>query len=71
MEVIDMNGEMFRPDRVVITNKSAVIIDYKTGAESPKHKKQIIQYGDLLSQMGYTVTEKLLVYIEGEKVVIV
>jgi CRISPR/Cas system-associated exonuclease Cas4 (RecB family) len=48
---------------------TAVIIDYKTGEEKPAHKKQILQYADLLNQMGYNVTEKLLVYIEDEKVV--
>lgn len=70
-EVISLTGEMFRPDRVVITEKNAVIIDYKTGDEKPAHMKQIIQYGELLGQMGYNVTEKLLVYIEDEKVVVV
>lgn len=68
-EVITLTGEMFRPDRVVITGRSAVIIDYKTGEEKPAHKKQIIEYGDLLNQMGYIVSEKLLVYIEEGKVV--
>jgi len=48
-----------------------VIIDYKTGEERKKHKEQIIGYSDLLSEMGYIVTERLLVYIEEEKVVLV
>ncbi len=69
-EIITQMGEMFRPDRVVLSQKSAVIIDYKTGEEKPAHKKQILQYADLLIQMGYTVTKKLLVYIEDEKVVV-
>jgi hypothetical protein len=68
-EVITADGEMFRPDRVIINNGSAIIIDYKTGEEKPAHKNQIIAYGDLLGQMGYTVTEKLLVYIEEARVV--
>ncbi len=68
-EIITASGEFFRPDRVILKDKSAVIIDYKTGEEKPAHKKQILQYADLLGQMGYTVTEKLLVYIEDEKVV--
>lgn len=68
-EVISVSGEMLRPDRVVINNKNAVIIDYKTGAKKQKHQQQIIEYGDLLQQMGYLVTDKLLVYIEEMEIV--
>ncbi|MGZ6523170.1 MAG: PD-(D/E)XK nuclease family protein, partial [Bacteroidia bacterium] len=68
-EIISVSGEFFRPDRVVLREKSAVIIDYKTGGEKSDHKKQILGYSDLLNQLGYAVTERLLVYIEDEKVV--
>lgn len=69
-EIISLSGEKFRLDRVVLRdNKTATIIDYKTGEEKKEHKQQIIVYADLLSQMGYTVTEKLLVYIEKETVI--
>jgi ATP-dependent exoDNAse (exonuclease V) beta subunit len=68
-EVISLAGEMFRPDRVVIDKKNAVIIDYKTGGKKKIHQQQIIQYGDLMAQMGYQVTEKLLVYIEDLEIV--
>jgi ATP-dependent exoDNAse (exonuclease V) beta subunit len=67
-EVIDFTGKMFRMDRVVIDQKNAVIIDYKTGGKKSDHKKQVIEYSDLLLQMGYLVTEKLLVYIEDLEV---
>lgn len=69
-EIISITGERFRLDRVVLNNDyTATIIDYKTGQEKPEHKKQVVQYADLLSQMGYNVTQKLLVYIEDESVV--
>jgi ATP-dependent exoDNAse (exonuclease V) beta subunit len=68
-EIISSSGEFFRPDRVMIKDKTAVIIDYKTGGEKNEHKKQILGYSDLLNQLGYNVTERLLVYIEDEKVV--
>ena len=70
-EIVTSGGELYRPDRVVLDGKKAVIIDYKTGEERKKHKEQIIGYSDLLGQMGYIVTERLLVYIEDEKVVLV
>ena len=68
-EIITEIGELFRPDRVVISGRNAVIIDYKTGGEKSSHKKQILEYGDLLVKMGYDVKEKLVVYIEAEKVI--
>lgn len=68
-EIITLSGELFRPDRVLIKEKSAVVIDYKTGEVKSKHKEQILKYSDLLIEMGYLVTEKLLVYIEDEKVI--
>ncbi|HLC83606.1 MAG TPA: 3'-5' exonuclease, partial [Bacteroidia bacterium] len=70
-EIVTSTGELYRPDRVVINGKNAVIIDYKTGEERKKHQEQIIGYSDLLSQMGYIVTERLLVYIESERVILV
>ncbi len=70
-EIVTSGGELYRPDRVVLNGKNAVIIDYKTGEERKKHKEQIIGYSDLLGQMGYLVKERLLVYIEEEKVVAV
>lgn len=70
-EIITESGELFRPDRVVLYDRSAVIIDYKTGGEKSSHKRQIIQYAELLQKMGYEVTRKLVVYIEEERVVFV
>ena len=75
-EIISMSGEKFRLDRVVFHaplkkeegQVMAVIIDYKTGEEKAEHKKQILQYADLLNQMGYIVKDRLLVYIEEQKV---
>lgn len=69
-EIITPAGEKFRLDRVVFhPDNTVAIIDYKTGEPKPEHKKQVLQYADLITQMGYTVTEKLLVYLEKESVI--
>jgi ATP-dependent exoDNAse (exonuclease V) beta subunit len=70
-EIITAEGKAFRPDRVAINNKLAVVIDYKTGEEKNEHKKQLLQYVELLEQLGYSVKERLLVYIEKGKIVAV
>ncbi|MBQ4819848.1 UvrD-helicase domain-containing protein [Aquimarina sp. MMG016] len=59
------NGQLYRPDRIIITSEEyVVIIDYKTGVSSPSHKKQLIQYGEVLIRMGYKIDKKILVYID-------
>ena len=58
------------PDRLVFRGKEVWIIDYKTGAEDPKHVDQINQYARVLQTMKYEVIERLLVYVnESVKVV--
>ena len=72
-EIVNIQGVSIIPDRVVVLpNKKVVIIDYKTGAEANKYKKQIENYAHYLSEMGYEVISKILVYIgEGVDVVFV
>lgn len=52
-----------KPDRVVIKNNQAFILDYKTGAYHKKHEQQVKQYEFALLEMGYDVPKKALVYI--------
>ncbi len=54
----------YRPDRVMIEEEKAIIIDYKFGKENPAYNKQVQQYMDLLSEMGYQV-EGWLVYFDA------
>ncbi|TVZ15962.1 UvrD-helicase domain-containing protein [Maribacter sp. MAR_2009_72] len=57
------DGTALRPDRVVIKNKGAVIIDYKTGERSTAYHNQITSYGQGFASMGYTIEQKIIVYI--------
>ena len=73
-DFIDASGEIFRADRVVIDNENnCTIIDYKTGQPETTHHFQINQYASFFQQLGYTIKEKLLIYIDEahEKVNIV
>lgn len=63
------DGSHFRPDRVVVKDKKAIITDYKFGTEQrPSHKKQIHQYEEILHQMNYE-TESYLVYVTMGEVI--
>ncbi|MGL1889906.1 MAG: UvrD-helicase domain-containing protein [Reichenbachiella sp.] len=65
------NGRMKRPDRVISQNDKAVVIDYKTGQKSSKHKEQVQEYKDLLVQMGYKEVIGYLIYFSEPEVVAV
>jgi ATP-dependent exoDNAse (exonuclease V) beta subunit len=51
------------PDRVVLDGNVAHVLDYKTGKAHPWHKKQVSQYQQLLTQMGYETGHQVLVYL--------
>lgn len=59
-----------KPDRVVVKDKKAFLLDYKTGEFNEKHKRQILEYANALEEMQLEVAKKALVYI-GEKIEIV
>ena len=63
-EIISDTGQIIIPDRLIVqSDGSAVLIDYKTGSQNPSHQKQLKAYELIVSQMGYFVQKKILVYI--------
>lgn len=65
-DVISPSGEILRPDRLNFDGKEVTVIDYKTGKLQQNHKEQMEQYAGVLSDMGYIVKNKILVYINNE-----
>ena len=65
-EILLQDGSRLRPDRVMIKDKNACVIDYKTGAEKEEDKRQVKKYADVLKTMGYEKVEKYLLYINDE-----
>lgn len=68
--IISPNEINLKPDRLVIHNSEAFLIDYKTGAQDEKHKKQIENYVRVIEKMNLKVTKKVLLYI-GEELKII
>lgn len=66
-DILDINGHVLRPDRIVINNKKeAIIVDYKTGIYTPHHQQQLQLYQDILESMGLKVLKKHLVYLNNK-----
>jgi ATP-dependent exoDNAse (exonuclease V) beta subunit len=68
--IISPNEINLKPDRLVIHNSEAFLIDYKTGLPEEKHKKQIENYTRVIEKMNLKVTKKVLLYI-GEELKII
>lgn len=65
-EILDAEGRISRPDRVIVEDRNATVIDFKTGKREDRHSEQVRHYMNLLSQIGYDRVKGLLIYI-GEK----
>lgn len=66
-ELLDTDGTLLRPDRLIFRKEGLTIIDYKTGEFSASHRKQLESYAFVLQKMGFVVLEKILIYI-GENI---
>ena len=66
---IIVNGDISIPDRVMIKNNKAIIIDYKREQKDVKHQNQIKNYGKLLTKMGYEEIKMFLIYTDDQTLV--
>jgi ATP-dependent helicase/nuclease subunit A len=69
-DIIISNGEIRRPDRVVIYSDHVDIIDYKSGIqeENESHNFQVNEYIRLISGIGYKNVKGYLWYINSNNV---
>jgi ATP-dependent exoDNAse (exonuclease V) beta subunit len=68
-EILTETGEILRPDRVVIIDNVAIVIDYKTGMKNAsKYHSQMQDYKNALLKLGYTLVIKIILYIHEKEV---
>jgi ATP-dependent exoDNAse (exonuclease V) beta subunit len=65
-EILDRKGNIYRLDRIIIDGEKAVVVDFKTGKPGEHQQIQLVQYGKLLTELGYEKVEKFLLYLEPE-----
>ncbi len=65
-DILLQNGKTYRPDRIIISEKKAIIIDYKTGKPEKHHIEQIKNYAKSLREIGYEGIQKFLIYIDDD-----
>ena len=66
LTLIGLDGRDYRPDRVVVTPEEVRVVDFKFGAESPAHSRQVQRYVSLYKAMGYPSVRGWLWYIREE-----
>ncbi len=69
VDIIDENGELHRPDRVIISDCKVKIIDYKFGEHCKSYERQLRRYAELYRKMGYQNVETYLWYVQKDEVV--
>lgn len=62
-ELILPDGEVLRPDRVIVKENMATVIDFKTGRREKKHEEQVKRYTEILKNMNYKSVEGKIVYL--------
>lgn len=62
-------GQLLRPDRILISGKHAIVVDYKWGEKMPeKYHKQVTRYAGTLKKCGFESVEAFLWYINQDEV---
>ncbi len=62
-EILHEDGAVLRPDRVMIQENKAVVVDYKTGDPYSSHHIQVQKYMFALRNMGYEEVEGYVYYL--------
>ncbi|MDF9829980.1 UvrD-helicase domain-containing protein [Parabacteroides sp. PF5-6] len=64
VEILSGSGKSRRPDRVMLSEGQAIVVDYKFGdIEDPAHLSQVRNYLRLIREMGYPEVKGYLWYV--------
>lgn len=62
-------GQLLRPDRIMISENTAIVVDYKTGDQVfDKYQGQVKKYAQLLKETGFEHVDGYLWYIQFQRV---
>jgi hypothetical protein len=67
--LFDADGQEYRPDRVILQGRRAVIVDYKFGQAKESYRRQLERYARLWHELGYEVVGAYVWYVEEDKTV--
>jgi ATP-dependent helicase/nuclease subunit A len=68
-EILLPDGITRRPDRIILKDDKAVVVDFKFGEENPHYLAQVKQYRKLICDMGYASVDAFIWYVDINKIV--
>lgn len=66
--IISPDGSEHRPDRVITDGKETIVIDFKFGNASNRHREQVTEYIQLLNAMGMPNVKGYIWYVTSEQI---
>lgn len=61
---------IYRPDRILFSGKSAIVVDYKTGhLKEEKYNRQVLRYARTLQETGFQEVEGYIWYLQQNEVI--
>jgi len=69
VSLMDTDGQLYRPDRVIRKGGSAIIVDYKFGEHHRKYERQMRKYAQMWHELGAEDVSAYLWYVQTGDVV--
>ena len=67
-QLIDTDGNPYRPDRVLVKDGAVTVIDYKFGEKNRRYHRQVARYADIYRRMGYSEITPIIWYVLADEV---
>ncbi len=67
-QLIDTDGQVYRPDRVLVKGGQVTVIDYKFGGRDSRYHRQVARYADIYRRMGYSEITTAIWYVLTDEV---
>lgn len=67
--LMDVGGLEYRPDRVLLKDRTVTVIDYKFGEHHGRYERQVRRYADIWRRMGYEDVKAYLWYVLTDEVI--
>ena len=70
-EIIAKDGNLYRPDKVIMLENRTIVLDFKTGKKRKSYTDQLTNYGNLLTDMNYPNVEKYILFTKERELITV